>query len=49
MYLGMKHGYMFLDRVVGYRKTPPTKYEMALTFYGQPTPREWSPRKKKND
>lgn len=49
LFLAMKHGYQFLDRVVGYRKTPPTKYETALTFYGQPTPREWSPRKKKKD
>lgn len=49
MYLAIKHGYQLLDRVVGYTKTTPEKYKVALTFYGQPTPREWSPRKKKKD
>ena len=49
MYLALKNGYMLLDRVVGYLKVPPTKYEVAMAFYGQPTPREWSPRKKKKD
>lgn len=48
LYLAMKHGYKFTDRVAGYRKTTPTqeKAKVALTFYGDPTPREWSPRKK---
>lgn len=51
LYLALKHGYMFLDRVVGYVKIEPTNKNTvaALAFYGQPTPREWSPRKKKKD
>lgn len=48
LYLAVKNGYKFLDRVVGYRRKAPTDDQMkvALTFYGEPTPREWSPRKR---
>jgi hypothetical protein len=38
------------SRVVGYRRTTPSSAQavVAIKFYAEPGPRDWSPRKKKD-